>query len=352
MKPRLLSSRSFKQTSSFSERLKEETMVVSKTPLRISFVGGGSDLPAFYREEMGAVVSTSINKFMYICVNQKFDGRVRISYSKTEDVSTRLDVEHPLVREALALVGVHDSIEIASMADIPSKGSGLGSSSAYTVGLLSALYAYRDQFACREKLASQACEIEIDRCGEPMGKQDQYSVAYGGLNLIRFHPDESVSVDPVMCQPSLLKELEANTLILFTGRTRRSTALLANQSKAMRSVDGRKIVRRMADLAFLMKEQLESGTAEHVGDLLDENWRLKSQLAVGISDDQIDSWYATGLASGALGGKLLGAGNGGFLMFYAPPERHEKIKTSLPNLRPINVSFDQAGTQIVFAQKL
>jgi len=174
-------------------------VIVSKTPLRMSFVGGGSDLPAFYREEMGAVLSTSIDKYMYICVNKKFDGRIRISYTRTEEVERREEVEHPLVREALDLVGIDGGIEIASMADIPSKGSGLGSSSTYTVGLLNALYAYRNQFASKEKLASQACEIEIDRCGEPIGKQDQYAAAYGGLNLIRFHPDDSVSVDPVIC---------------------------------------------------------------------------------------------------------------------------------------------------------
>jgi D-glycero-alpha-D-manno-heptose-7-phosphate kinase len=316
----------------------------------MSFVGGGSDLPAFYREDVGAVLSTSIDKYMYICVNKKFDGRIRISYSRTEDVEKRDMVEHPLVREALELVGIDRAIEIASMADIPSKGSGLGSSSTYTVGLLNALYAYLNQFASKEKLASQACEIEIDRCGEPIGKQDQYAAAYGGLNLIRFHPDDTVSVDPVICKPSLLQELEDSTLVFFTGRTRSASAVLANQSVAMRTADRRVLMRRMVQLAFEMKEQLESGTLEHFGDLLDENWRLKSQLTSGITDPQIDAWYTSGIAHGALGGKLLGAGNGGFIMFYAPKERHPHITAALSELEPVKFRFDRAGAQIVFYQ--
>jgi D-glycero-alpha-D-manno-heptose-7-phosphate kinase len=325
-------------------------MIVSKTPLRMSFVGGGSDLPAFYREEMGAVLSTSIDKYMYICVNRKFDGRIRISYTRTEEVERREEVEHPLVREALDLVGIDGGIEIASMADIPSKGSGLGSSSAYTVGLLNALYAYRNQFASKEKLASQACEIEIDRCGEPIGKQDQYAAAYGGLNLIRFHPDDSVSVDPVICKPSLLQEMEDSTLVFFTGRTRSASAVLSSQSAAMKTTDRRILMRRMVQLAFEMKEQFESGTLEHLGNMLDENWRLKAQLTSGITDPQIDAWYASGMAHGALGGKLLGAGNGGFMMFYAPKERHAKISAALSGLEPVKFRFDRTGAQIVFYQ--
>jgi D-glycero-alpha-D-manno-heptose-7-phosphate kinase len=325
-------------------------MIVSKTPLRMSFVGGGSDLPTYYRDQIGAVLSTSIDKYMYICVNKKFDGRIRLSYTRTEDVQSRHEIEHPLVREALTLCDIDGGIEIASMADIPSQGSGLGSSSTYTVGLLNALYAYRNQFASKEKLARQACEIEIDRCGEPIGKQDQYAAAYGGLNLIRFHPDDSVSVDPVICKPSLLHQMEDSTLVFFTGRTRSASAVLANQSAAMKNSDRRALMRRMVELAFEMKEQLESGTLDHLGDLLDENWRLKAQLTVGISDPQIDAWYATGMAKGALGGKLLGAGNGGFIMFYAPPERHADITAALSDLQPVKFRFDSTGAQIIFYQ--
>jgi D-glycero-alpha-D-manno-heptose-7-phosphate kinase len=216
--------------------------------------------------------------------------------------------------------------------------------------LLNALYAYRNQFASKENLARQACEIEIDRCGEPIGKQDQYAAAYGGLNLIRFHPDDSVSVDPVICKPSLLQEMEDSTLVFFTGRTRSASAVLANQSAAMQTTYRRALMRRMVQLAFEMKEQLESGTLNHFGDLLDENWRLKAQLTTGISDPQIDAWYAKGMASGALGGKLLGAGNGGFMMFYAPKELHAQISTALSDLEPVKFRFDRTGAQIVFYQ--
>lgn len=325
-------------------------MIISKTPLRMSFVGGGSDLSAYYREEVGAVLSTSIEKYMYICVNKKFDGRIRLSYTKTENVNSRHEIEHPLVREALGVIGIDGGVEIASMADIPSRGSGLGSSSAFTVGLLNALSAYRNQFISKESLARLACEIEIDRCGEPIGKQDQYAAAYGGLNLIRFHPDDSVSVDPVICPSTLLSQLEDSILIFFTGRTRSASSVLMNQSAAMQVTDQRALVRRMVQLAFEMKEELEAGSLDHFGDLLDENWRLKAQLAAGISDPQIDGWYATGMANGALGGKLLGAGNGGFMMFYAPPEHHEQIIASLPDLQPEQFRLDRAGAQIVFYQ--
>lgn len=325
-------------------------MIVSKTPFRMSFVGGGSDIPAFYQEEIGAVLSTSIDKYMYICVNKKFDGRVRLSYTRTEDVEHRLQIEHPLVRESLDLVGIEGGIEIASMADIPSRGSGLGSSSSYTVGLLNALYAYRNQFISKENLARLACQIEINRCGAPIGKQDQYAASYGGLNLIRFHPDDTVSVDPVICKPYLLKNLEDSMLVFFTGRTRSASAVLVNQSIALQKTEQRKLMRRMVQLAFEMKEQLESGTLDNFGDLLDENWRLKAQLTSGITDSQINTWYEKAIASGALGGKILGAGNGGFMMFYAPPERHDKIKLALRDLEPVKFRFDRTGAQIIFYQ--
>jgi D-glycero-alpha-D-manno-heptose-7-phosphate kinase len=325
-------------------------MIISRTPLRMSFVGGGSDLPAFYREEMGAVLSTSIDKYMYICVNRKFDGRIRLSYSRTEEVDSPAQLEHPLAREALLLVGIEGGVEISSMSDIPSKGSGLGSSSTYTVGLLNALYAYRSAQRSKDTLAREAAQIEIEKCGEPIGKQDQYAAAFGGLNLIRFHPDDSVSVDPVICAPSVVRELEAWTLILFTGRTRSASDILARQSRELADSARRLLMRRMVELAFEMKRELEAGRLDTVGELLDENWRLKSQMSSGISDPTIDKWYATALAHGAVGGKLLGAGHGGFLMLFAPPERHDAIIAKLPSLQHIRFGFERQGTQIVYFQ--
>jgi D-glycero-alpha-D-manno-heptose-7-phosphate kinase len=314
----------------------------------MSYVGGGSDLPAFYREELGAVLSTSIDKYMYIAVNEKFDGNIRLSYSKTEEVDCVSDIQHPLVREALDLVSIEGGIEIASMADIPSKGSGLGSSSSYTVGLLNALYAYKNRYVSKETLAQQACEIEINRCKEPIGKQDQYAAAFGGLNLIRFHADESVSVDPVICKPEVIQQVEDSTLVFFTGRTRSASAVLQNQSEAMKLENSRVLMRRMVTLAFELKKELEAGDIDNFGSILDENWKLKAQLTNGITDPQIDDWYQRGIRYGAKGGKLLGAGNGGFIMFFAPPESHQRIKDALIELRPIKFGFDRTGAQIAF----
>jgi D-glycero-alpha-D-manno-heptose-7-phosphate kinase len=199
-------------------------------------------------------------------------------------------------------------------------------------------------------LARQACEIEIQRCGEPIGKQDQYAAAYGGLNLIRFHPDESVSVDPVICTPSLLQRLEDWTLVLFTGRTRSASAVLAEQSRSSEQADSKALLRKMVQLAFDLKAQLESGMIDTFGEILHENWRLKTQLASGITNPEIDEWYATGLRHGASGGKILGAGNGGFLMFFAPPECHDAITRALPGLDRVKFRFDRTGAQIVFYQ--
>ena len=325
-------------------------MIVSKTPFRMSFVGGGSDLPCFYRDEVGAVVSTSIDKYMYIAVNRKFDERLRISYSRTEEVETPQQVEHPLVRHALDIAGIDGGIEIASMADIPSRGTGLGSSSSYTVGLLNALFAYRNEYAPKDRLARLACEIEIGRCGEPIGKQDQYAAAFGGLNLIRFHPDESVAVDPVICEPGVLAELERSTLVFYTGRARRASTVLAEQNGNIRV--NRPLIRRMVQLAFTLKTELESGRLDSVGPILNENWCLKRQMSNGVSDPVIDEWYATAMANGALGGKLLGAGSGGFLMFVAPSERHVRISRTLPDLKPMKFRFDRTGAQIVFYQPM
>lgn len=325
-------------------------MIISKTPLRMSWVGGGSDLPAYYREELGAVLSTSIDKYVYIALNPKFDNKIRLNYSKTEEVTALDEIEHPIFREVLKHTNVTNGIEIASMADIPSKGSGLGSSSSFTVGLLNALYAYKNQFSSKEKLASEACEIEMIKCKEPIGKQDQYAAAFGGINLIKFHSNETVSVEPIICKPSLSKKIEDYTLIFYTGRTRSASQLLAKQSEDLLTIERKKLMSRMVDLAFELKKELESDSIQNFGQILHENWILKSQLTHGITDSQIDGWYQIGLSNGALGGKLLGAGNGGFIMFFAPPETHSKICNALSGLKNIKFKFENSGSQIVFYQ--
>ena len=325
-------------------------MIVSKTPLRMSFVVGGSDLPAYFNYDEGAVLSTTIDKYMYVSVNSKFDGNIRLSYSITEDVDNVDKIKHPIVRNTLKMLEIPGGIEIASMADIPSKGSGLGSSSSYTVGLLNALYVYKKNYINREDLGKLACHVEIVLCKEPIGKQDQYIAAFGGLNLIRFYSDESVSVEPVICKPGIVDKLEESILIFYTGRTRSASTLLRKQSKSMDNSLKRTLIKEMVKLAFDLKYILENEDLDSVGELLDKNWRLKSQLVSGISDIQIDDWYQRGIKAGAKGGKLLGAGYGGFLMFFVPLEKHANVIKALSDLKEIPFSFDNSGSVIAFNQ--
>ena len=248
------------------------------------------------------------------------------------------------------MLEIPGGIEIASMADIPSKGSGLGSSSSYTVGLLNALYAYKNSYITREDLGKLACHIEIDLCSEPIGKQDQYIAAFGGLNLIRFYSDESGSVEPVICKPEIVDKLEESILIFYTGRTRSASTLLREQSKSMDNSVKRTLIKEMVKLAFDLKYILENEDLDSVGELLDKNWRLKSQLVSGISDIQIDDWYQRGIKAGAKGGKLLGAGYGGFLMFFVPLEKQANVIKALSDLKTIPFSFDNSGSAIAFNQ--
>ena len=324
-------------------------MIISKTPLRMSFVGGGSDLPSFYEKSEGAVVSTTIDKFMYIWMNPKFDQDIRISYSITEDVTSASKIKHPLVREALKKLNIEGGIEIASIADIPSKGTGLGSSSAYTVGLLNALHVYKKEYAPAEDLAREACEVEIDILKEPIGKQDQYASAYGGFNFIRFHQDGRVSVDPIICLKETRKRLEKNLLMLYTGKTRSASNVLADQKKNTENDSQKfKIMQAMVKLAHVLREELQKNNLDSFGEILHKNWILKKQMAGGISNPEIDRWYDLGLKNGAIGGKILGAGGGGFLIFYAPEEKHEQIVNALPELRPIDFDFEYQGSKIIF----
>jgi D-glycero-alpha-D-manno-heptose-7-phosphate kinase len=324
-------------------------MIISKTPMRMSFVGGGSDLSSFYRQHGGAVVSTAIDKYMYITVNHKFDSGIRASYALTEEVDAAHQIKHPLIRAGLNLVGIEGGIELASMADIPSRGTGLGSSSSFTVGLLHALYGFKHQYVSDEQLASESCHIEIEICGDPIGKQDQYAAAYGGLNYIRFHPDESVSVDPIICDAETLQRLQDHILVFYTGRSREASELLAEQTKRTAS-DTRvqESLIKMVALAGDLKRELEHNNLDAFGEILHENWALKKTLVDGISDGEIDDWYETARRAGALGGKLLGAGRGGFMMFFAPPERHAAIVHALPGMREVRFRFDNNGSQIIF----
>lgn len=324
-------------------------MIISRTPLRMSFVGGGSDLPVFYRKFGGAVVSTAINQFVYITVNKKFDEKIRVSYSKTEEARTVDRIQHPLVREAMKLLKINGGMEITSVADIPGRGSGLGSSSSFTVGLLHALHAYAERYASAEQLAREACEIEIERCGEPIGKQDQYAAAFGGLNYIRFNEDDSVSVEPILCKRETLRTIQDHILVFYTGITRSASDVLKHQQSAVASEKKKQsVMRKMVALAEQMKSELQRNRAGAFGEIIHEGWLLKKSLTSGISTDAIDDWYAKARKVGAVGGKLLGAGAGGFLMFYAPPEKHEAITQSLGKLRRMDFKFEPQGSRIIF----
>lgn len=327
-------------------------MIISRTPLRISFAGGGSDLPAFYRQEPGAVVSTAIDKYIYITVNPKFDHKIRASYSRTEIVDTVDEVRHELIREALKLVNIEGAIEITSISDIPSQGTGLGSSSTYTVGLLNALYAYKGHLAGAERLAREACNIEIERCRKPVGKQDQYIAAYGGLQYIRFNPDGEVFVDPVICQTETRRRLQEGLLMLYTGLTRRADDILSEQSHNTQNDEEKRAgLRRIVNLAGQLCEALLRNDLDGFGEVLHAGWTEKRRLARGISNPTIDSWYETARAHGAIGGKILGAGGGGFLLLYAPPERHAAICRALPELRPVSIHFCPQGSKIIYVEE-
>ena len=318
----------------------------------MSFVGGGSDLAVFYRKFGGAVVSTAINQFVYITVNKKFDEKIRVSYSKTEEARTVDRIKHPLVREAMKLLKIDGGLEITSVADIPGRGSGLGSSSSFTVGLLHALHAYAERYAGAEQLAQEACEIEIGRCGEPIGKQDQYAAAYGGLNFIQFHEDDSVSVEPILCQRETLRTIQDHILVFYTGITRSASDVLKHQQSAVASEKKKQaVMRKMVALAEQMKSELQRNRAGAFGEIIHEGWLLKKSLTSGISTDAIDGWYAKARKAGAVGGKLLGAGAGGFLMFYAPPEKHEAITQSLGKLRRMDFKFEPQGSRILFVHQ-
>jgi len=315
----------------------------------MSFVGGGSDLPVFYRRFGGAVVSTAIDKFVYVSVNKKFDDRIRVSYSKTEEVGSVEKIKHPLVREALKMLSIPGGIEITSIADIPARGSGLGSSSSFTVGVLHALHAFANRYASAEQLARESCDIEIERCGEPIGKQDQFAAAFGGFNFIEFYPDDSVSVEPIICQRETMAALQDNTLVFYTGITRSASALLKTQREVVASEKAKqKVLCRMVEFARELKAELQKNNVAAFGEIIHQNWLLKRSLTPNVSTSAIDRWYERARKAGAMGGKLLGAGSGGFLMFYAPRERHEAITRALKDLRPMRFNFEPQGSKIIF----
>jgi len=321
-------------------------MIISQTPYRVSFAGGGTDLPAFYRQEYGAVLSIAVDKHMYVTVSPRFEPSTRVAYTRTEIADSVADIQHELAREALKLTGLGRHLEITTVGDVPA-GTGMGSSSSLTVGLLLALYAYKGQMVSAKNLAEQACRIEIELLGKPIGKQDQYAAAFGGMNYIRFNPDGSVDVEPVPATPETMQELQKRMLLLYTQQQRDANAILQRQSDGTK--DRMPILRAMRDLAQEMRLALGGGGGlDEFGRLLHEGWQLKRSLGFGISVDLVDAWYEQARKLGAQGGKLLGAGGGGFLLLFAPPERHNMIRDALGHPRELTFGIDRRGGRVIF----
>jgi D-glycero-alpha-D-manno-heptose-7-phosphate kinase len=325
-------------------------MIVSCAPFRVSFAGGGSDIAVFYRKAGGAVLSCSIAKYSFAIVHQYFNERkYHLKYARTELTEALDDIEHPLLREALRMQQIEPGIEISSVADIPS-GTGLGSSSSFAVALINALHAHRSQFVSKEILAREACALEIDRLKEPIGKQDQYAAAYGGLNFIEFHANDGVTVQPLLLSQPVMAELEGNLMLFYTGDQRDARTLLAKQVAVMQS-DAAKFatMQRMVELAHRMRDVLVKGDLDGFGALLHQGWEMKRSIGAGISYPRIDDCYAKAQAAGAIGGKLAGAGGGGFLVLYCPKARQAAVRAALAELKEIDFQFDQAGARIAFA---
>ncbi len=322
-------------------------MIMTKTPLRITFVGGGTDLPGYYRNNgSGAVVSAAINKYIHIIVNKKFDNHIRVSYSKTEIVDSIDKVQHPTVREALRLLNIDGGIEIVSISDIPSGGTGLGSSSTFLVGLLNALHAWKGEFVSPKELAEEAVKIERGILREPGGKQDQYIAAYGGIKLLEFNEDESVAIKPIIAKESDNEALKNHLMLLYTGIQRSSSSIHSKQSSEIHKHLNE--YNKMRDMSYELFNSICSGKWAETGRLLDQNWQLKKALSDGISDASIDKMYSKAMAAGAEGGKLIGAGGGGFLLIFAPPEKHENIRKALPQLKEERFKFEALGSNIVY----
>lgn len=321
-------------------------MIITRTPFRVSFCGGGSDLAEFYEKHEGCVLSTSINKYMYISVHPYFDeNKIALKYSKTEIVDSVDAIEHRIFKAALQQFGTN-GIEITSTADIPS-GTGLGSSSSFTVGLLTALYAYNGKYKSKGDVAENACDIEINRLGAPIGKQDQYAAAFGGLNYIRFLSNGETVVEPVLIKKRTLERLQENLIMLYTGDVRNANTILAEQASNMEKLDKVTGLIRMCELARQLKVSLESDDLDSFGSLLDENWQIKKQLASGISNQGINYYYDLAMKNGAKGGKLLGAGGGGFLLFYCEKERQPELQRVL-GLKSMPFEFEHYGTSVIF----
>lgn len=320
-------------------------MIITQTPLRISFVGGGTDLADFYHKHGGAVLSSAIDKYIYVIVKERFDDLIALNWSKKETVADIEQIEHELIREAMRRTGVLKGIEITTISDIPSEGSGLGSSSSVTVGLLQALYLYQGIIVNAERLAQEACDIEINILGKPIGKQDQYIAAYGGLRHFEFKKDNSVVATISKADTNFLYELGLHLMLFFTGKTRKSADILSEQKKNI--VDSEDILKRMRDQSFEVMEAFNQGNLHYLGKALEKGWELKKKLAGGISNPDIDKMYTLAKKAGALGGKIAGAGGGGFLMLYVPLGKQGSVRKALSAYQELKFNLERDGSKSI-----
>ena len=324
-------------------------MIISQTPLRVSFAGGGTDFARYYREHEGAVVSSAIDKYVYVVVVPRFDELIIVNYTKKETVENVRDLKHELVREAMLRTGVENGVELTTLADVPSEGSGLGSSSTVTVGLLHALYAYKGKLVTAEQLAREACEIEIDICGKPIGKQDQYIAAYGGICQFRFCKDDSVDVRQFRRSTELFHGLSRNIMLFYTGRTRKAGNILGVQDQ--RTEVNLEQLHCLKALAMRSAEALDRLRLWEIGRVLNDGWQLKRQLAEGISSPEIEEMYDVALSAGAAGGKICGAGGGGFLLLYCDPAHHKAVRKAMEAYRELPIALDPDGSKIIFQHR-
>lgn len=319
-------------------------MIISKTPLRVSFVGGGTDLPSFYKYNQGMVISSAINKYIYVIVKERYDDLIVLNYTSHEIVEKIQDIKHDLIRECLKKVGISKGIEITTLADIPSTGSGLGSSSTVTVGLLNALYNYKGVSITPERLACEACEIEINVLKKPIGKQDQYIAAYGGVKKIIFNADESVTIEEVLTNPIDRIRLCSNILLHFTKITRNADKILIQQKENNKT----EFLIKIANLVPRLEESFNLNKLDELGNLLQINWDLKKELAEGISVPEIEEMITIAKQNGATGYKIAGAGGGGFLMSYVPRDKQDDFRKGMKEYRELPFMFDQFGSRIIF----
>ena len=321
-------------------------MIITQTPLRISFAGGGTDFKGYYEKDGGAVISSAIDKYIYVVIKERFDSKIRVGYTRTEMVDEVSQIEHELVRECMLLTGITGGVEIATMADIPSAGSGLGSSSTVTVGLLHAMYAYLGRLVTAETLAQQACRIEIDVLGKPIGKQDQYIAAYGGLRRFEFRADGTVDAHVVDLPEEKRRRFGECIMLFYTGITRKADTILSEQRANID--DKREFLDRMKLQVSEVEAALTDGNMNKVGRLMQTGWEWKKQMADRISSVEIDALYESALDAGATGGKIAGAGGGGFLLLYCPPDRQSSVREVLTEMKELPFSLERDGTKVIF----